>query len=65
MKNERINELYNDYLEYLKLGKSHDEAMMEFQYLHPITLSRLDNHINKKQEPGSSINLGTPKELVE
>lgn len=56
-KNDKIYELYQEYREYRNDGLSHKEALEEFTYLHPNTLSRLANYIeenhingNKKEE---------------
>lgn len=36
---EQMQSLHTDYNELIRLGKSHDEALNEFEYLHPVTLS--------------------------
>lgn len=63
---ERIIALYIEYIELIRTGKSHDEAFIEFQYLHPITLSRLDSYIkkeNKRVDSSLSLTLSSTNTL--
>lgn len=51
-KRERLEALYEDYKVYREAGASHDAALEEFEYLHPITLSRLKKLISEKPPIG-------------
>lgn len=51
---EAIIQLYNEYTELVRVGKSREEALAEFLYLHPITLSRLNHYIETEEKRLSS-----------
>lgn len=43
--NEKFVQWYQDYIELIKLGKTHEEAMMEFAYLDAQTFLQFNEYV--------------------
>lgn len=44
-KTDKVQELYNEFQDLVNRGMTIEQALAEFEYLHPITLSRLKKRI--------------------
>ncbi len=47
-KRERLESLYQDYLDLTRIGKTSEQALIEFDYLHPVTFARLKKFVSEK-----------------
>lgn len=48
-KNQKIVDLFNEYTILVVGGVSPEQALETFDYLHPVTLSRLKKHIKEAE----------------